>query len=123
MEDLRTIARAIGLLLVSRHLERVADHATNIAEMVVFLVDGKNIRHTGQPHAPAPSAPEWLQRGRSVDAAGVAFSSDGKGRGAATGFSKDATLNVLVLVAQIESPVILEHPGPQLPHEVDSGRV
>jgi phosphate transport system protein len=46
MEDPRTIPRAIRLILVSRHLERVADHATNIAEMVVFLVEGKNIRHT-----------------------------------------------------------------------------
>jgi phosphate transport system protein len=53
MEDPRTIARAIGLLLVSRHLERVADHATNIAEMVVFLVEGKNIRHAGEHPPPA----------------------------------------------------------------------
>ncbi len=45
MEDPRTIPRAIRLILVSRHLERVADHATNIAEMVVFLVEGKSIRH------------------------------------------------------------------------------
>jgi len=45
MEDPRTIPRAIRLILVSRHLERIADHATNIAEMVVFLVEGKNIRH------------------------------------------------------------------------------
>jgi len=49
MEDPRTIPRAIRLILVSRHLERVADHATNIAEMVVFLVEGKNIRHAGRP--------------------------------------------------------------------------
>jgi phosphate transport system protein len=45
MEDPRTIPRATRLILVSRHLERVADHATNIAEMVVFLVEGKDIRH------------------------------------------------------------------------------
>jgi phosphate transport system protein len=45
MGDTSTIPRAIRLLLVSRHLERVADHATNIAEMVVFLVEGRNIRH------------------------------------------------------------------------------
>lgn len=49
MEDPRTIQRAIRLILVSRHLERVADHATNIAEMVVFLVEGKNIRHAPYP--------------------------------------------------------------------------
>jgi phosphate transport system protein len=49
MEDPRTITRAIGLILVSRHLERIADHATNIAEMVVFLVEGKNIRHAPHP--------------------------------------------------------------------------
>ncbi len=48
MEDPRTIPRAIRLILVSRHLERIADHATNVAEMVVFLVEGKNIRHA--PH-------------------------------------------------------------------------
>ena len=46
MEDPRTIPRAIRLILISRFLERVADHATNIAEMVVYLVDGKMVRHT-----------------------------------------------------------------------------
>ncbi len=51
MEDPRTIPRAIRLILVSRHLERIADHATNIAEMVVFLVEGKNIRHAPRPQA------------------------------------------------------------------------
>jgi len=46
MEDPRTIPRAIRLILISRFLERVADHATNIAEMVVYLVEGKMVRHT-----------------------------------------------------------------------------
>jgi phosphate transport system protein len=46
MEDPKTIPRAIRLILVSRFLERVADHATNIAEMVVFMVDSKMVRHT-----------------------------------------------------------------------------
>jgi phosphate transport system protein len=45
MEDARTIPRAIRLILVSRFLERVADHATNIAEMVIYMVKGKSIRH------------------------------------------------------------------------------
>ena len=46
MEDARTIPRAIRLILISRFLERVADHATNIAEMVIYLVDSKMVRHT-----------------------------------------------------------------------------
>jgi phosphate transport system protein len=46
MEDPRTIPRAIRLMLISRFLERVADHATNIAEMVIYMVDSKMVRHT-----------------------------------------------------------------------------
>ncbi len=46
MEDPRTIPRAIHLILISRFLERVADHATNIAEMVIYMVEGKMVRHT-----------------------------------------------------------------------------
>ncbi len=46
MEDPRAIARAIRLILISRFLERVADHATNIAEMVIYMVEGKMVRHT-----------------------------------------------------------------------------
>jgi len=46
MEDARTIPRAIRLILISRFIERVADHATNVAEMVIYLVDGKMVRHT-----------------------------------------------------------------------------
>jgi len=46
MGDARTIPRAIRLILISRFLERVADHATNIAEMVVYMVESKMVRHT-----------------------------------------------------------------------------
>ena len=46
MEDPKTIPRAIRLILISRFLERVADHATNIAEMVIYLVESKMVRHT-----------------------------------------------------------------------------
>ena len=46
MEDPKTIPRAIRLILVSRFLERVADHATNIAEMVIYMVESKMVRHT-----------------------------------------------------------------------------
>jgi phosphate transport system protein len=45
MSDHSTISRALELILVSRHLERIADHATNIAEDVIYLVQGKDIRH------------------------------------------------------------------------------
>ena len=37
---------ALQLFSASRHVERVADHATNVAEMVIFMVKGKDIRHT-----------------------------------------------------------------------------
>ncbi len=43
--DPSTIQRALGLILISRNLERIADHATNIAEDVIFMVLGKDIRH------------------------------------------------------------------------------
>jgi phosphate transport system protein len=49
-EDPKTISRATRILLVSKHLERIADHATNIGEMVVFMVDGKMIRHAASLH-------------------------------------------------------------------------
>jgi phosphate transport system protein len=38
--------RAFALVTVSKHLERVADHACNLAEMIVFLVEGKDVRHS-----------------------------------------------------------------------------
>lgn len=47
MADASTIARSMDLILVSRHLERIADHATNICEDVIFMVKGKDIRHQG----------------------------------------------------------------------------
>ncbi len=45
LEDTRFIARAIKLIFIAKHLERVGDHSANIAEMVVFLVRGQDIRH------------------------------------------------------------------------------
>jgi len=46
MTDPSTISRAIKVNYISKCLERVADHATNVAEMVIFMVKGKDIRHT-----------------------------------------------------------------------------
>ncbi len=44
MEDQRTISQATQLIFVSRYLERIADHATNIAEWVIYLVTGQRLR-------------------------------------------------------------------------------
>jgi phosphate transport system protein len=47
IEDPKTVSRALHLLLVSRNMERIADHATNIAEDVIYYVEGRDIRHSG----------------------------------------------------------------------------
>jgi phosphate transport system protein len=52
--DLRTIEPGIDLILMSRHLERVGDHATNIAEDVIFIVEARDVRH-GSPSPIAPA--------------------------------------------------------------------
>lgn len=41
----RTIEPSIDLILISRHLERVGDHATNVAEDVIFIVEARDVRH------------------------------------------------------------------------------
>lgn len=51
MEDPRRIGAAMSLFLVSRNLERIGDLATNIAEDVVFLVEGRNIKHGAELRA------------------------------------------------------------------------
>ena len=45
VNDPMTIEPAIDLILISRHLERIGDHATNIAEDVIFMVSAKDVRH------------------------------------------------------------------------------
>jgi phosphate transport system protein len=45
MQDPGTISVAVDLILVGRHLERIADHATNIGEDVIYMVRGKTIKH------------------------------------------------------------------------------
>jgi len=44
-KDPSSVPRAVHLLLVARHLERICDHATNIAEDVIYLVKADQVRH------------------------------------------------------------------------------
>jgi len=46
IQDPKTVSRAVKITYIAKYLERIADHATNIAEMVVYMVEGKMIRHT-----------------------------------------------------------------------------
>ncbi len=48
LEDSKNIRRATALMFVAKHLERLADHATNVAEMVIYMVKGTDVRH---PHS------------------------------------------------------------------------
>jgi len=57
MEDPHMIGAGMELFLVSRNLERIADHATNIGEDVVFLVEGKSIKHHAEDLGDDSSAP------------------------------------------------------------------
>jgi len=51
--DPRTIERAVDVMLMSRHFERIGDHATNIAEDVIFIVEGRDVRHRTSGTPPA----------------------------------------------------------------------
>jgi phosphate transport system protein len=57
IEDTSTITRAIKITAIARGLDRIADHATNVAEMVIFMVKGKDIRHTKTLLAEVPEDP------------------------------------------------------------------
>ncbi len=48
LNDAQTIEPSLDLILISRHLERIGDHATNIAEDVIFMVSAKDVRHHAQ---------------------------------------------------------------------------
>jgi phosphate transport system protein len=51
MENPRNISPAIRLTFIGKYFERMADHATNICEMVVYLVEGRMIKHSNADHA------------------------------------------------------------------------
>ena len=54
IEDTSSISRALKINQVAKCVERIADHATNVAEMVIFMVKGKDIRHTTRVTTPTP---------------------------------------------------------------------
>jgi phosphate transport system protein len=50
-QDPQSVGRAVRILGLAKYLERIADHATNIGEMVIYMVKGKSIRHMSPPPA------------------------------------------------------------------------
>ena len=54
LQDPSTIEPALDLILISRHLERIGDHATNIAEDVIFIVSARDVRHHADCRRQAP---------------------------------------------------------------------
>jgi phosphate transport system protein len=52
LQDATTIEPALDLILISRHLERIGDHATNVAEDVIFILSARDVRHQGVEHPP-----------------------------------------------------------------------
>jgi phosphate transport system protein len=59
MADPGTIGRALSLILISRNLERIGDHATNIAEEVIYWIQGRDVRHS------RPASPTGVPAGGS----------------------------------------------------------
>lgn len=51
MEDPRTTHRALLIMQVSKNLERISDHATSIADTIIYMITGKNVRHTDSDRA------------------------------------------------------------------------
>ena len=45
LQNPATIEASLDLILISRHLERIGDHATNVAEDVIFMVSARDVRH------------------------------------------------------------------------------
>ncbi len=62
IEDPRTISRSIDLIFIARALERIGDHAKNMAERVIYMVRGADVRHTGVKNT------ERMARGEDIEA-------------------------------------------------------
>jgi phosphate transport system protein len=53
IEEPRNVSRALRITFIAKYLERVGDHATNIAQMVIFMCEGRDVRHPGAQEAGA----------------------------------------------------------------------
>jgi phosphate transport system protein len=50
MEDPRTISSGLDLLFVAKAIERIGDHAKNIGEFIIYVVEGADVRHSPMEH-------------------------------------------------------------------------
>lgn len=66
--DTKSITRSLSLILLSRNLERIGDHATNVAEEVIYLAKGEDIRHGRALEMGGPAGP--AERAKPTEAAG-----------------------------------------------------
>ena len=57
IKDPDSVTRCLSLMIISKSLERIADHAKNVAEEVVYLCEARDIRHTGVPEAASGGGP------------------------------------------------------------------
>jgi phosphate transport system protein len=86
MADARMIPQCLSLILIARNLERVGDHATNIAEEVIYWIKGRDIRHQHQQRHAAPSSDNGSAAASALDSGGLSDRIVGD----STGIGKDA---------------------------------
>jgi phosphate transport system protein len=66
MGDPRTIQQAMSLVLISRNLERIGDHATNIAEEIIYWIQGRDVRHQKPSRLPGSEDPDVAPRNGTI---------------------------------------------------------
>jgi len=71
IEDPRSISRSLELVFIARALERIGDHAKNMAERVIYMVRGDDVRHTGLKHTERAARGELDEEDADIPAAGA----------------------------------------------------